>query len=318
MTPVSNPYLSWLASSLGAPRAPRTGGGAARAVMGYATGYGAAELEVFVRSLRAHFDGDVILFVDQDRPDVAELLKTFDVISAGLPWGEAWSPHPVTARFGAYVNWLSDRPWIEEVLLTDVRDVVFQGDPFAEPVTRLEAFTESEGDRLADHAFNMKHLRSLVGEGMTQSVAGRACLCAGTIVGPAREMMQLCRVLLMTAAIPRSGVAASFGTDQAAYNLAVHLGVVDADIRPNFGRVATIGLSNAGGLTVREDGLIVNPDGGVSPVVHQYDRHPHLTAAVRAKWGRDGYCVTEARRKTFSDRRRRLATSIGRRLPELR
>lgn len=318
MTPVSNPYLSWLASSLGAPRTPRAGGGAARAVLGYATGYGAAELEVFVRSLRAYFDGDVVLFVDQDRPDVAELLGTFDVTSAPLPWGEAWSPHPVTARFAAYEAWLAERPWIEQVLLTDVRDVVFQGDPFAAPVTRLEAFTESEGDRLADHAFNMKHLRSLVGEGLTQAVADKACLCAGTIAGPTPAILQLCRVLLMTAAIPRSGVAASFGTDQAAYNLAVHLGVIDADIRPNFGRVATIGLSNAGGLTVSDEGLIMNPDGGVSPVVHQYDRHPHLTDVVRARWGRDDYSVTEARRKSFSDRRQRLATSVGRRLPELR
>ena len=318
MTPVSNPYLSWLASSLGGARKRHSGDGPVQAVMGYATGYGAAELEVFVRSLRAYFDGGVILFVDQDRPDVADLLGAFDVTAAPLPWGDAWSPHPVTARFAAYENWLSEHPWIRDVLLTDVRDVVFQGDPFAEPVDRLEAFIESEGDLLAAHAFNMKHLRSLAGEGMTQAVADKPCLCAGTIAGPARDILQLCRVLLMTAAIPRSGVASSFGTDQAAYNLAVHLGVIDAEIRPNFGRVATIGLSNAGGLTIREDGLIVNPDGGLSPVVHQYDRHPHLTAAVRAKWGRDEYCVTKARRKTFNDRRQRLATSIGRRLPELR
>src|SRR5690606_217010 len=98
VTPVSNPYLSWLASSLGGPRAPRTEGGASQAVMGFATGYGAAELEVFVRSLRAFFRGDVVLFVDQDRPDVADLLGRFNVTAASLPWGGGWSPHPVTAR----------------------------------------------------------------------------------------------------------------------------------------------------------------------------------------------------------------------------
>ncbi|MBU1383464.1 MAG: hypothetical protein KKG14_01300 [Alphaproteobacteria bacterium] len=318
MTPVSNPYLTWLSSVLGAARTPRFGGGAAQAVMGYATGYGPAEVEIFVRSLRAHFDGRVVLFVDQDRPDLDELLAAHDVTAEALAWGDAWAPHPVTARFAAYETWLSERPWISDVLLTDVRDVVFQGDPFAEPVTGLEAFTEAEGDLLAAHAFNMKHLRSLAGEGMAQAVADKPCLCAGTILGPARAVTQLCRVLLMTAAIPRSGVASTFGTDQAAYNLAVHLGVVEAEVRSNFGRVATIGLSNADGLTISDDGLIVNPDGGISPVVHQYDRHVHLTAAVSAKWGRDDYSVTKARRKTFSDRRQRLVASIGRRLPEFR
>lgn len=318
MTPVSNPYLTWLSSVLGAPRTPRFGGGAAQAVMGYATGYGPAEIEIFVRSLRAHFDGRVVLFVDQGRPDLDELLTTYDVTAEAPPVGDVWSPHPVVARFAAYESWLAERPWISEVLLTDVRDVVFQGDPFAEPVSRVEAFIESEGEALAGHAFNMKHLRAVAGEALTQAVADKPCLCVGTVIGPTRAMIQLCRVLLMIAAIPRSGVGASFGSDQAAHNLAIHLGLVDAEIRPNYSRVATIGLSAADGLKVRDDGLIVNPDGSVSPVVHQYDRHAHLTTAVQARWGREDFCVIEARRKTFSDRRKRLAISVGRRLPEMR
>lgn len=312
----ATPYLSWLSSALVHPRASEAGGAARRAVLGYATGYGAAELEPFVKSLRAHFDGDVALYVD-GRPDVAGLLEGFGVIAeAPLP-REAWAPHPVIERFAAYDRWVSARPHLAEVLLTDVRDVVFQGDPFARPLGRLEVYTEGQGG-LAEHAFNMKHIRAVAGGALAKAVADRPSLCVGTVCGPAAEVSRLCRLLLMLAAIPRSGVGGAFGADQAAFNLAVHLGLLDADVRPNFDRVATIGDAQGEAIQVREDGMIVNPDGSVSPIVHQYDRHQHLADAVQRLWGRPEYCVVRGRRKSLSDRRRRLAASISRRLPELR
>lgn len=313
---VASRYLSWLGSSLVVPgEGLRVADGHTRVVLGYATGYGPAELEPFVRSLRAHFDGGVVLMVD-DRPDVRDLLAAYDVIAADPLAAGSWSPHPVMARFAAYDAWLSDRPWIEQVLLTDVRDVVFQGDPFAATAGGLEVFIESEGASLADHSFNRKHLRAVFGVGLADRLADRPCVCVGTIFGPAAAASRLCRTMLLLAAIPRSEVGGAFGADQAACNLAVHLGLVEADVRPNYERVATIG--DRAGVRWRDDGQIVNPDGSVSPVVHQYDRHPDLADRVRELWGRPDHCVAAARRKTFSDRRKRLAVSVSRRLPELR
>jgi len=316
VTVASTPYLSWLSSALAHPRVRHPASAGRRAVLGYATGYAAADLEPFVRSLRAHFDGAVALYVD-DRPDVADLLDRYQVIGEPPLPRDAWAPHPVMERFAAYDRWLSSRPAVTEVLLTDVRDVVFQGDPFTRPATRLEVYSEGQGG-LAGHAFNMKHMRAVAGAPLADAIADRPSLCVGTICGPAVEVGRLCRTLLMLAAIPRSEVGGAFGADQAACNLAVHLGLVDADVRPNYERVATIGDVRSAGLHVRDDGLILNPDGSISPVVHQYDRHQHLADAVRGRWGRPDHCVARGRRKTFRDRRRRLAASINRRLPELR
>ncbi|RYG82410.1 MAG: hypothetical protein EON59_14185 [Alphaproteobacteria bacterium] len=285
-------------------------------MLGYATGYGAAALEPFIKSLRAWFDGEVILAID-DRSDVRDLLTAFGVTAAFAHSRDAWTPHPVMERFAAYDSWLNARPWLKQVLLTDVRDVVFQGDPFARPAERLEVYVEREGEPLAAHAFNLKHLKALVGEDFSERLRDRPCLCVGTVFGPTEDVTRLCRTMLMLAAIPRSGAGGAFGADQAACNLAVHLGLIDADIRPNYERVATIG--DEGGLLVwRDDGVILNPDGGASPIVHQYDRHPHLADGVRARWGRPDHCVVKARRKTLGDRGKRLMASVNRRLPELR
>lgn len=312
----SSRYLDWLGASLTIPGdAPRPGDGHARAVLGYATRYGPAELEPFIRSLRAHFSGAVVLTVD-DRADVRALLDHYGVIAADPKPAGSWAPHPVMQRFAAYDAWLTERPWVRDVLITDVRDVVFQGDPFATPAARLEVYAEGDGASLADHRFNRKHLKALFGRALTDRLADCPCICVGTVFGPGADVARLCRTMLMLAAIPRSEVGGAFGADQAACNLAVHLGLVDADIRPNYDRVATIG--DRAGLTCGRDGLIVNPNGSISPIVHQYDRHPDLADRMRERWGRPGFCVARARRKTFSDRRERLALSIGRRLPELR
>jgi hypothetical protein len=309
-------YLTWLGAALATPASdPGPGDHPSRAVIGYATGYGAAELEPFVRSLRAHFDGAAALMVD-DRPDVRRLLAEYDIEAAEpLPEG-AWSPHAVMRRFAAYDAWLARRPWIRDVLLTDVRDVVFQGDPFARPARGLEVYSEIDGSPLARHAFNMKHMRALFGPALTGQLSDRACICVGTLFGPAEAVRRLCRTMLLLAAIPRSEVGGAFGADQAACNLAVHMGLVEADIRPNHERVATIGDRCT--LHWRDDGLLVNPNGTISPVIHQYDRHPELTDRLRERWGRPEFSVAEARKKTFADRRKRLAVSVSRRLPELR
>ena len=77
--------------------------------------------------------------------------------------------------------------------------------------------------------------------GLAAAVADRPCLCVGTLVGMRVEVARLSRLILSLAATPRSEIGGAFGADQAAFNLAVHQGLVSSSIRPNYGRVATLG-----------------------------------------------------------------------------
>lgn len=318
---VPSAYLGWLPSIL----KPLRGAGTATSgvsepenlVLGAATGYDVADVAPFVRSLRAVYRGAAALVVDP-APTLIDFLESHDVEAIPAASSSlAWSPHPVMTRFAAFDHILNSRSPGGSVLLTDVRDVVFQANPFDPAPAPLELFVEFEGGRLGDHAFNKKHLRAMVGDAMAATVADRPCLCVGTIIGSKANVSRLCRTILMLGAIPRSQVGGAFGADQAACNLAAHLGLVEHEVKANYGRVATLGLTASDVLTVR-DGMIVNPDGGVSPVVHQYDRHPALMDMIHRRWGGDLERRERSRPSTLGDRAEKLRNSVLRRLPELR
>lgn len=311
-------YLSWLSRTLTPPahEADERSSPAASLVLGYATGYAAAAIAPFVRSLRAFHHGPVAMVVDR-RADVLALLAEHGVDAVHPEASSGWAPHPVVARFAAYLQVMERRPDVADVLLTDVRDVVFQGDPFKPAPHRLEVFNEWDDALLGDHAFNMKHLAALVGEAMAAPLADRACLCVGTVIGPREEAARLCRIILMLAAVPRSALGGAFGADQAAFNLAVHLELVRASIQANYGRVATVGMTPGSSLKA-VDGRVLNPDGGVSPILHQHDRHPALAAAVHERWSGGAPYHGREKSRTAADRGRRLGRSLMRRLPELR
>ena len=139
----------------------------------------------------------------------------------------------------------------------------------------------------------------------------------GTLVGTRVEVARLSRLILSLAATPRSEIGGAFGADQAAFNLAVHQGLVSSSIRPNYGRVATLGLTPGERLAF-VDGRVVNPDGTASPIVHQHDRHPHLDAPVHARWGGGLEHRKRVRPKSAGQKWAKLKASLRRRTPELR
>lgn len=314
----ASPYLDWLARSLPAqPVGADPDAEPEDAVLGYAVGYGVTDIAPFVRSLRHVFSGQIILVVDRE-PTLLAWLATHGVEAVvAADRLMHWKPHPVVARFAVYAQILQERSDIRNVVTTDVRDVVFQKDPFEDLSGDLLFFVEAEDRTLADHAFNQKHLQALVGEGLTRDLGDRPCVCVGVVAGAAEAVTRFCRAILLLCAIPRSNVGGAFGADQAACNVIAHLNLIGGEIRANFGLVSTIGLTSPERLTI-EDGLIVNPDASTSPIVHQYDRIPQLAAHVDARWGLSGGSRRRHGDKSLPDRLRALRTSLMRRLPELR
>ncbi|MDW8399643.1 MAG: hypothetical protein RMK90_13885 [Acetobacteraceae bacterium] len=312
-------FLSWLSAGLDgsrpAPRRPhparREGG---TLVIGAAAGYGPRQVKAFVASLRAVHDGPAAILTDRPE-EIGPLLERFgvDCLLPAAPRG--YAPHPASARFLDALQAIESLyPAAETILLSDVRDVVFQADPFAPPPRRLSFFLEAEPLTLAQHGANLRWIAALAGAGLARMVADRPCICSGTLLGPRADMLRLIRQMLLLMAIPRAAVPAAFGADQAAVNLVAHLGLAaEADILPNHGRVATIGMTPPDQLALDPAGVIRNPDGGASAIVHQYDRHPALLAAVEARWK-----VAEEPGRAPGRRRRGPLLSLVKRLPELR
>ncbi len=122
-------------------------------VMGLAANYGVAELAPFVLSLRGSgYEGDIALLTYCCTRETATFLRKHRVQM--LPFtGLAAMPMSMnSARMFRYLDWMielylnaEDAIEYGRIFLTDVRDVVFQGDPFmGVPDDRLSFFLESE------------------------------------------------------------------------------------------------------------------------------------------------------------------------------
>ncbi|MFN6955592.1 MAG: hypothetical protein ACK4PG_12425 [Acetobacteraceae bacterium] len=311
-------FLAWLSAGLDGSRpAPRRDHPARRAggtlVLGAATGYGPRQVKAFVASLRAVHGGPAAILTD--RPDaLGPLLARFgvDCLVPSTPRG--YAPHPGSARFlDAWQAIGALYPDAGTILLSDVRDVVFQADPFAPPPAGIEFVIEAEPRTLAQHGANLRWISALAGPGIARSVAGAPCVCSGTILGPREDMLRLIRQMMLLMAVPRSAVPAAFGADQAAVNLIAHWGLVGgAAVLPNHGRIATIGMTEPGRLSVDAAGVI-RTDDHASAIVHQYDRHAALRAAVDARWD-----VAAEPDMPFARPPRGPLASVAKRVPELR
>jgi hypothetical protein len=79
--------------------------------------------------------------------------------------------------------------------------------------------------------------------------------------------------------LQEEGLAAT-GVDQGVHNyIAYNVMIEDAVFLDNFRRVATLHYVDGASLRADAYGRVVNPDGSVSELAHQWYRHPHLVAA---------------------------------------
>lgn len=314
-------YLDWLAADAvpGAPVSLHPGFGP-DLVIGYATGYGPAELACFVRSLRAHSKAQIALVADP-RAETAAFLAAHGVDRFDAPNEPGWAPHLLIGRFKHYLPILAAYPGARRVLITDVRDVAFQADPFKpgfpDDNAPIALFCETPPGDLGSHGANHRWLETLVGAPMAARFAARPVVCGGSILGAPKALAGLIRQILALCAVQRSGALNGIGADQAALNLVLHWGIAEAFPAPNYGRVATIGYTQP--PAIGADGALRNPDGSISPIIHQYDRHADAKTAVERLWrSNDLPSFARPKLKGWAKTRDRWRKSITRRLPEWR
>jgi len=93
-------------------------------------------------------------------------------------------------RYGYYHDFLAAAPTrFDRVLVSDVRDVVFQSDPFAAPLDGLELVMEDPSHHFAPDEFNGRWLRDLEGRAFTDAHAAKIPSCSGTVAGPLPAML---------------------------------------------------------------------------------------------------------------------------------
>jgi hypothetical protein len=249
-------------------------------ILGTAVGYDIAALQPFVSSLiRSNYKGRIVLFVDDLNNNAAEYLckQQIEII----PFEATGFPIYIR-RFFLYKGFLEEQHDIGQVMLTDVRDVIFQDDPFTFCDTdNLYCFEEDSTVPLLKCPVNTAWILQAYGIQGLDAIGDNSIICAGVTVGSYKNIRQylerFCKELLKLPPV--------WGIDQAAHNFLIRSGIIGNNVvcANDSGPVYTLALVKPGSIKIDEKGFIVN-GAGVPCIVHQYDRHPILEKILREKY----------------------------------
>jgi hypothetical protein len=239
-------------------------------VLGAAFGYDIEKVKPFVLSLRRHYDGIVVFVVDNVSDSLASFYEEHNIYTY-VPDSPVNRGYGNVDRFRYYLDCLENFEDVDNVMLSDIRDVIFQSNPFAEyPKHDIELFAEPEVFGKCSH--NGPWYNGLYGAEQLDKIKDEHVLCAGTTLGKFDTIVQYITILIEEIVKLEDAGKAHGTCDQAVHNHIVYTGRF-ADYRINQngeGLVSTMHHSKT--LTFDRQGRMLNNDGNPTPVVHQYDR----------------------------------------------
>jgi hypothetical protein len=184
--------------------------------------------------------------------------------------------HPFCARHYYYLAYLRECGGLyDHVMLTDVRDVIFQADPFAFEINgKLNVFMADRRKTIGTCPHNSASVVRGFGKKMLTNLHDRPVSCAGVILGNPTVLTEHVRrlTMILNDIKPRQTV------EQDIHNVALFWKQPEeVQAYENFaGPVLT--MANIDPTRLVPDGRIRlrNGDGSLINTLHQYDRHPAL------------------------------------------
>ena len=273
-------------------------------ILGIARGHSAAQLRPFIVSLRrCGYQGDVCLFVDKLPGDALTLLDDHGVffqpfperhfvqarrflprMAAALAASDSkdaarvalsqYYLHLIDARWAAYAQYLNAVKGLHShVMFTDVKDVIFQRDPFDfDWKGAFCSFEEGRGFPIRDEPKTRGWIEKGYGAAVAREMGGHPVICAGVSlaeIDAAHEYLRLmCGELIR---INSRGLV-----DQGVHNYLLRTSAMERAYIYKFDEtpVLHLGMMPQGQLPVDEQGLVVNGSSRVANAIHQYAKHP--------------------------------------------
>ena len=172
--------------------------------------------------------------------------------------------------FFEYLNQLQNKP--DYVLLSDIRDVVFQANPFVFS-PGLSVASECVRGTIRSSPGNSKWLWEAAGFLELIKLGKCTPVCAGTTAADYPSMIKY--LAFMTEQLRKRYFWGLFdGVDQGLHNYLVYNRLVQPlHLQTNWnGPFLTLDSETVSPRNKTKDGYLCNEDGSVIPIVHQYDR----------------------------------------------
>ena len=264
-------------------------------VLGAIYDLGFDDIKPFIVSLRrAGFTGPVAFFVARADEVTTAVLEKLGIQLLYLGEDDPMGDVQVNAlRYFAYGSFLRSLPVeVENVMLTDVRDVVFQRDPFDFDIDgKLCCFMEDNEQTIKSCYANSTWMARAFGDEVLDELGHNLISCSGTTIGPldaVRDYVSLIESEILSISNRTPGITQTLeGIDQAVHNYLICKGKLpDARLISNAeGPVITLAHVMPDKLRKDEQGQLLKNDGEVVNVVHQYDRHPDLKEHFLGRFG---------------------------------
>jgi hypothetical protein len=248
-------------------------------IVSVAIGYNWEQIELFIKSLnKTTFRGSVIL-LSKEYIDIPMQLN-FEVINH-LVADSNWLNTVNNCRPFYYKEILNIYKDVNRVLLTDCRDVIFQENPFDNFTENLLHFGMEE-NTIGNCWINTSWIKNTYGEEYFDMVKEKNILNGGIILGEIDKIFELLEY--MTTEISNKSYLDT-GNNVLIMEQAVPI-KYSSDfperVKENHthnSKICTLGQSKS--FTMRKDNLLINNNGEVYSIVHQYDRFELLEKMIK-------------------------------------
>jgi len=186
----------------------------------------------------------------------------------------------LVARFFWYLDFLSQTQGrYQNVMITDVRDVVFLGNPFDFPIGNTACFfLEDDRTPINQQWANTRWIIEAYGPRGVVDLGNYPICCAGVTIGSVTAVIEYLKAMVDQLMRLRRQ---AWGVDQGVHNYVLRKGLVrNARLVSNgAGPVLTVGI-----MSDDDAYLLYESCASRVKVLHQYDRRPGLAAAVHERF----------------------------------
>jgi hypothetical protein len=241
-------------------------------VMCAAYGYGAEDLKPFVHSLRKHYDDKVLFIVETLTDELRQLFGLYGIQYLQIG-GLEFKNDIQWLRYRLYEFLLQDKTNVNRVFVSDVRDVIFQDDPFKYSETEYDLEFFEEPDIIRNCHCNGGWTLTLFGPEGIQKIGDKNIICSGTTMGSRMGMLKYFDTMNKEIeSFQQRGVRIKGGEDQPIHFYSIYDNKFENyKIHKNCeSSVATVSLQKE--FLFNDQNRLIDSTGRVIPIVHQWDR----------------------------------------------
>jgi hypothetical protein len=161
-----------------------------------------------------------------------------------------------------------------QLMLTDIRDVVFQSDPFGEKIESIEFFLEHNTPSIGRCVANSSWIRRCFGDDELKKLYDKTISCSGTIFATGLYAIKYL-LLMQKFLLSFSNETKRTICDQGIHNHILYNSLLPNIVtRQNGDRVLTVGYVPADDLYMTNSKIFYSPKLTMPAVIHQWDRNP--------------------------------------------